>query len=199
MRTKVFTEPYSAYENITTDIRSDKVLAKLVSGTELGTPAVTDANGNYTNAQTANMYVLPEWSKFSGAMEAVALAECGGTLTLQTRIGTAAAADPFTYQKTAVVDSTGTDLGSDMTIVTTTKQFPSGTFDLSVPRDYVTVTILPQNLSSLTGYHPVSWSCKAGVTPRTFTVVPIPNSVWTGVQVKVAANEAVSCIQTVSR
>ena len=132
------------------------MLAKLVSGTELGTPAVTDANGNYTNAQTANMYVLPEWSKFSGAMEAVALAECGGTLTLQTTDRHGCSGRSVHVPEDGVIDSTGTDLGSDMTIVTTTKQFPSGTFDLSVPRDYVTVTILPQNLSSLTGYHPVS-------------------------------------------
>ena len=146
------------------------------------------------------MYVTPDYTNFGLALQTIALSQCGGTLTLQTKVGTVAAADPFTYQKTAISDSTGKALVSDMTVVTTTKAFTSGTFDLNISDGtFRTVEIQPSNLSDLTGYTSGTWSCKAGVTARTFTSVPIPGSTWTGIRVKVATNEAVSCIQTVTR
>jgi hypothetical protein len=61
---------------------------------------------------------------------------------------------------------------------------------------------MPHNLSDLTDYTPVGWSCKSGVTPITGLEFPPVNDVeypgWTGVRVRVAANQAVSCTLNVS-
>jgi hypothetical protein len=197
---KQYSLPYTAFDSATTQsVTGAIILARLVANSDTGVPA-TLVGGKYTNALTANMYVSPDYTNFALALQTIALSQCGGTLTLQTKVGTVAAADPFTYQKTALSDSTGKALVSDMTVVTTTKAFTSGTFDLNISDGtFRTVEIQPSNLSDLTGYTSGTWSCKAGVTPRTFTTVPISGSTWTGIRVKVAANEAVSCIQTVTR
>jgi len=145
------------------------------------------------------MYISPDYTNFGLALQTIALSQCGGTLTLQTKVGSTSAADPFTYQKTALTDSAGKPLVSDMTVITTTKQFSSGTFDLNISDGtYQTVEIQPQNLSGLSSYKSGTWSCKAGVTNRTFTLVPTASPIFSGIRVKVAANEAVSCVQTVT-
>jgi hypothetical protein len=197
---KQYSLPYTAYDPaVTSSVTGAKILARLISNSDTGVPALL-VGGKYTNALTANMYLTPDYTNFGLALQTIALSQCGGTLTLQTKLGTVAAADPFTYQKAAITDSTGAPLTSDKTVVTTTKSFTSGTFDLNISDGtFRTVEIQPSNLSDLGGYTSGTWSCKAGVTPRTFTLVPIPNSTWTGIKVKVAANEAVSCIQTVTR
>lgn len=86
-------------------------------------------------------------------------------------------------------------------MVTTNQQFTTGTFDFAIPNgEYVTVEIRPQNYSELTAYTPASWSCKAGVSNRSFDLVDLEGSnVWKGIRVQVAANEAVSCTLTVNR
>ena len=188
----------------TTMLPNSSVLAKLVAGggndstATTGVRATTDDDGNYTNAATANMYVLPSWNQFAGALEAVALDQCGGTLTLQTKVGPAHATDPFTYQNTGLTTSSGVAIPSKLEVVTTTRQFVSGTFDFDT-RDFLTVEIQPQNLSDLRAYAPVEWSCTAAGQPRTITTFSIPNSSWSGFRVKVAANEAVSCVHSVER
>ena len=112
------------------------------------------------------MYVLPQWSQFGKAMEAVALGECGGTLTLQTKIGgTTPAPDPFRYQNSAVKDSADNPVALEPTVVTTNQQFTTGTFDFVVPNgQYVTVDVLPQNYSDLNSTRR-AWSCRAGNQP----------------------------------
>jgi hypothetical protein len=146
------------------------------------------------------MYVLPAWDQLPNALRAVALSQCGGTLTLQTQVAGTRAADPFTYQQTAILSPTGANLPSEPLTVTTTSSYPSGTFDFDITDgSYVTVEIQPTTISNLTGYAPSSWSCRAGTATRTFTNVDIANTTWKGIRVRVAANEAVSCIQTVTR
>ena len=177
------------------------ILARLIAGNDNGTSATWNGTA-YTNAEIADMYVLPQWSQFGKAMEAVALGECGGTLTLQTKIGgTSPAPDPFRYQNSAVTDSAGTPVALEPTVVTTNQQFTTGTFDFVVPNgQFVTVDVLPQNYSELKTYTPGAWSCRAGNQPRSFTPIDIPDGgAWKGVRVRVAANEAVSCTLSVTR
>ena len=50
------------------------------------------------NETEANMFLEADWTKVPAALKAVALGECGATLTLQTKVGSAYAADPFIYQ-----------------------------------------------------------------------------------------------------
>jgi hypothetical protein len=148
------------------------------------------------------MYVLPQWSQFSTAMEEIALGECGGTLTLQTKLGGGGAApDPVRYQNSVVTDSSGAPLDLEPTVVTTNQQFVTGTFDFPIPNgQFVTVDVLPQNYSELTGYTPGAWTCRAGNADRAFDLIDIPDAgAWKGIRVRVAANEAVSCSLSVVR
>ena len=203
--TRVYNSPpYTGYERaVTARTLNSTIIARLIAGNDTGTPAIwDDATGTYANSEVADMYVLPEWSQFRSAMESVALGECGGTLTVQTKLnGTTPAADPFRYQNSAVADSTGTQLAFDPTVVTTNQAFVTGTFDFVVPDgQFVTVDLLPQNYSELNAYIPGSWNCRAGNAARSFELINIPDAGgWKGVRVRVGANEAVSCALSVTR
>jgi hypothetical protein len=199
LRTKDYTLPYTSYDVVSVPIRNSTVLTRLIAGNDFGVPAVS-VNGAYTNAATANMYLLPNFNQFAGALEAVALAECGGTLTLQTKVESAAAADPFTYQHTVTKSAAGLPLPASLNTVTTTRTYQSGTFDFSIPDgEYITVDIQPLNSSGLQSYTPGSWSCKAGGAAKAFQTFAVPGSTWSGIRVQVRANEAISCIQQVNR
>lgn len=200
--TKIYNSPpYEAYDPAVTATTANAViLARLIAGNDYGTPATFDGT-NYTNTQIADMYILPQWSQFVTAMQAVSLGECGGTLTLQTKMNGTAVADPFRYQNSAVTDSAGTALNVEPRVVTTNQQFTTGTFDFTIANgQYVDVEIVPQNYSDLSGYEPVSWACKAGITTVSYSSVSIPGqSKWSGIRVRVPANAAISCILTVRR
>jgi len=177
---------------------NDTILARLIAGNDFGTPALP----GYTNTEIADMYILPDWDEFPTAMEAVALGECGGTVTLQTKVnGTTSAPDPFRYENSAVADSSGDLIALEPTVVTTNQQFVTGTFDFEVPNgQFVTVDIVPQNFSELVAYSPGGWSCRAGNADRSFELIDLPESgEWKGVRVQVSANEAVSCTLSVTQ
>ena len=74
------------------------ILARFISGNDNGVPWTGTLN---TNEREANMFVEPDWSKVPTALKAVALGECGATLTVQTKVGSSYAVDPFTYTRTA--------------------------------------------------------------------------------------------------
>lgn len=198
-RVKDYSAPFDSYDIASESVQNSTILTRLIAGNDFGVPAES-VNGVYTNAATANMYLLPDFDQFAGALEAVALAECGGTVTLQTKVGTAAAADPFTYQHTASTSAGGLPLAASLNTVTTTKTYQSGTFDFAIPDgEYVTIEIQPLISSGLQSYTPGSWSCKAGGVPKTFETFSVAGSPWTGIRVQVRANEAISCIQQVNR
>jgi hypothetical protein len=172
------------------------ILARLISNSDTGVPAV-ELNGEYTNAETANMYTLPDWTRFGKAMQTIALSECGGTLTVQTFENGVGVPDEFQYQTTSVVDSLGQPVPNSSTVVTTSGQFPSGTFDLSIVRgDYVDVTLQPINLSGIGAYEPAAtqaWECSAKRAALPTTEAEIVGTSWTSVTVRVPADAAVSC------
>lgn len=184
---------------IPSSVNNGTILRRLIAGNDHGVAAILQG-GQYVNAAQADNYVLPNWDQLDDALRAVALAECGGTLTVQTKVGTAAAGDPFTYQNTEIEDSSGNLVESELRVVTTTSVYPSGTFDFDIASGtYVDVTLEPTNTSGLLAYEPGVWSCRAGSSPRALTTFPIPGSDWRGLRVRVAANEAVSCVHTVTR
>jgi hypothetical protein len=181
---------------VSTFTENRTILARLISNSDTGVPAIEE-NGKYVNTETANMYTLPDWAKFGKAMQAIALSECGGTLTVQTVANGQPVDDQFQYQTTSVVDSLGQPVPNSSTVVTTSTQFPSGTFDLSIVRgDYVDVTLQPINLSSLSGFVPEAtpaWECSAKRATLPTTEAEIVGSSWTRVTVRVPADAAVSC------
>jgi hypothetical protein len=157
----------------------------------------------------SDLYATTDWNRLTPALKAIALGECGGTLTLQTRKGSAAVSDPFVYQNSGQWDASGNQLSIVPSTVTTNLQFTTGTFDFEITSGlYRVVEVVPHNLSSIGNYSPAGWSCAAGVRQLTqgplsvasngFEVFSVPDSGWTGLRVKVAANEAVSCTQQVT-
>ena len=182
----MYSLPYDFHESVVSStIKNTDILARIVT---VGDPVpASPTGGPYTNAAVADMYVLPDWAQFAGALNSVALAECGGTVTLQTRVGSTAAADPFTYQNS-----------QDKTIATTSQQYRSGTFDFDLPNGQpVTVDITPVNLSNLSKYAHVSWSCKSAGADYPFTSTLIAGTNWKKITLTVSPNQAISCIQTV--
>lgn len=200
---KVYAQPYTDYDAATTQsVSNDKILGRLVAGGDNYVSAIWNGS-RYTNVATANLYTSTNWAQLPVALKAIALGECGGTLTLQTRIGGNPAADPFTYQNSQQYGPDGSPLVIEPRVVRTNRQFTTGTFEFDIADGlYRDVVVLPENLSDLGAYHHVNWACRAGNQPREFSVVDIPGgeaSGWKGIRVRVGANEAVSCIQTVAR
>lgn len=183
---KSYTQPYTFHEASTSYSRPNTaILAQIVSEGAV-VPAIFDGT-KYTNAEVADFYAMPNWDQFAVALNAMALAECGGTVTVQTKVGTASAADPFTYQNSV-----------DLNTATTSSQFRSGTFDFDLSGGTSrTADITPLNVSGLSKYEPVSWSCKSAGADYPFTVTPISGSPWSKITLTVSPNQAISCVQTV--
>ncbi len=187
--TKVYVPPYTGYDATRTYSKANRaILGELIDPAGLVDP-VKDASGNVINAELANMYSSTNWADVRDALKAIALGQCGGTLTLQTRVGgTSPANDTFTYSNTI-----------DNTKVETSGSKRSGTFDFAIPSGgSITTEIQQQNVSSLTHYAPAGWSCKAGGVPVTPTIVDVAGTPWDTIRLNIAANQAVSCIQNVT-
>ena len=186
--TKVYAEPFTFHEASTSYSRPNRdILKQFIAPSGIVPAAQTD--GVYTNSAQATYYELPNWTQFSGAMTSMALAECGGTVTLQTKVGSANAADPFTYQSSV-----------DLTTATTSSQYRSGTFDYELSSGVaVTATISPMETSTLTDYAPVGWTCKSAGVDYAFTASPIAaGSPWQKITLSVAPNTAISCVYQVT-
>lgn len=185
--TKVYEEPYTAHENSTTSTRQNRAILKDLISPSGPVPAIP-SGGPYTNAGQATYYELPNWNQFAGAMTTMALAECGGTVTLQTKVGNVNAGDPFTYQSS-----------DDLTTATTSAQFRSGTFDIDLGGGTSkSVTITPLITSNLSRYSPAGWSCKAAGADYPFVATPIDGGPWTSITLTASPNNAISCVNQVT-
>ena len=190
--TKVYVPPYTGYDATRTYSKTNRqILGDLIDPTGLVDP-IKDAGGNVINAEVANMYQSTQWSDVQAALKAIALGQCGGTITLQTRVGgTTPANDTFTYTNTL-----------DKTSVQTSGSKRSGTFDFAIPSGgSITADIQQTTTTTLKDhYAPASpqWTCKAGGATVTPTIVDVPNTPWDTIRLTVAANQAVSCIQNVT-
>ena len=185
--TKVYTEPFTAFENPTSTPRQNRAILKDMIAPSGPVPAMPPG-GPYTNADQATFYELPNWSQFAGAMTTLALAECGGTVTLQTKVGSVNAGDPFTYQNSV-----------DLKTATTSAQFRSGTFDYDLGGGgSKSVTITPLITSNLARYSPAGWTCKAAGADYPFVATPVDGGPWTKITLTVSPNNAVSCVNQVT-
>lgn len=186
--TKVYDEPYTHHEGTTSYYRPNRDILKQFVAPSGAVPAVQQ-NGVYTNAAQATYYELPNWSQFSDAMTSLALAECGGTVTVQTKLGATNASDPFTYQNSV-----------DLSTATTSALYRSGTFDYELSSGTaVSATISPMQTSTLDSYNFVGWTCKAAGANYSFTTAPIESgSQWQSISLSVAPNTAVSCVMSVT-
>lgn len=197
-RANVVTYPAPA---VTESVQNAKIIGRLMTGGDNYDEAIWDGT-KYTNVETADLYTSTDFGQLPAALKAIALGECGGTLTMQTRVDGAGATDPFSYQNSQQFDAAGVGLPIiNPEVVTTNRQFTTGTFDFDISDGlYRDVVVVPNNYSDLGIYRPEGWSCRAGNTDRAYTLVDVPGAdPWKGIRVRVGANEAVSCIQTVSR
>jgi hypothetical protein len=191
---KNYTLPYDAFDPSTyQSIKNYATIGNLVvdntSGEEGGFVEALPRGGPYTNAAAADLFVLPNYTNFGTALASVALGQCGGTVTLQTKVGSSAAQDPFTYEN---VDTHET--------VQTSAAYRSGTFDIALPGGgSTTVTIGPQDFTNLTNYRPAGWTCKSAGVAYPFTTDAIAgHAPWTSITLTVNPNQAVSCVQQVT-
>jgi hypothetical protein len=191
---KSYTAPYTAFDPSTTfPIKDYAAIGNLVvgnvSGVEGNFVEALPRGGPYTNAAAADLFVLPNYTNFGSALSTIALGQCGGTVTLQTKVGAAAAQDPFIYENTTTHE-----------VVQTSAAYRSGTFDVALPGGASqVVTITPQDFTNLVHYTPTGWTCKSAGVAYPFTVVPITgHAPWTSIQLTVSANKAVSCVQSVA-
>ncbi|MEY4231259.1 MAG: hypothetical protein RLZZ362_2108 [Actinomycetota bacterium] len=205
---RVYSEPFTKaeYTNVATTHRD--MLTQLITGDPTTGVEGRVVDGQYVNADVADMYFLPEFSQFAGALKAIALADCGGTLTMQTVEGGNNSAATFEYANTQLTSSTGVSLTTNTSLITTDDQAPSGTLDFAIGGyPAVDVELMPtMTTTTQTLYRPVpqaggsAWVCSAGGVNRTVTEVAIQGeSVWKGINVRVASNEAVSCILHVAK
>lgn len=158
---------------------------------------VDPATGAYRNADQANLYLLPTFDQFVAALRAVALAACGGTVTVQTTYQGAPLATAVSYQNTAMTTPQGAELPPTGRILTTDQVNTRVTFDFPVTTGAAVVVDIAPTVTSLhDGLRASGWSCRAGPAARASTTFPVDGG-WSGVRVQVAANEAVSCTLTV--
>jgi prepilin-type N-terminal cleavage/methylation domain-containing protein len=180
------------------------ILTELLANAPSGQVPAVQSGGEYTNAEVANYYEQSNFNaaNFAAAMRAAALKDCGGTLTLQTRLADGTpVSDEFVYENSEFRDDDGVVIGSEVRRVTTSSTFKTGTFDFEIPSDteYFDVDIVPQELQTQAGYTPVGWSCRAGADARVpEAVIDVPDSAYDGITVRVRPNEAVSCILEVT-
>lgn len=170
----------------------------------LGGPVEANLEGGeYTNSDTANYYLQSgafSASNFANAMRSAALADCGGTLTLQTRTpGGAPVAEEFIYENSEYRTDDGTAVEAEARRVTTSDRFTTGTFDYEIGSDseFFSTDVVPQELGTLDGFTYEGWSCRSGADARTPILIDIQDSTFAGITIDVAPNEAVSCIMTV--
>lgn len=144
-----------------------------------------DASTGWGDVSTADMLTTPDFAQIGSGLAAIALAECGGTLTVQTRDGSGDPAD-------ADISYT---LGAEQ--VTTTRINKSGTFDVPFGGSAsATVQLVPQSLDG-TGYVATGWSCAAAGSPLSHTLITAGDP-GAGVELTVTPNAAVSCTMEVA-
>jgi prepilin-type N-terminal cleavage/methylation domain-containing protein len=137
-------------------------------------------DGGWGDVSTADLLLTDNFNQFGSALTQIALAECGGTFTVQSRTPSNEPADAeITYQV-------------DGRTVTTSRisKAASATIDLSgiAARD---IQVVPVDLDS-SGYAADSWSCRAGGADHPFALIQAGNPA-AGIEVEVRANAAVSC------
>lgn len=176
-----------------------KFLGNLVGGGDPANPNDNpyvrreySASSGWGDVSTADLLVASDFTKFADALSQIALSECGGTLTVQTRLvdGT-----------TAPLNLTYTAEGEQ---VVTSRVAKSGTFDIDLAgKSSKKVTLVPSAGDLTTaGYTPTSWTCRSGgvdlVQGTDYKLVKA-GDLTAGVDLTVTANGAVSCTLTVKK
>jgi hypothetical protein len=153
--------------------------------------AGTGPGSGWGDVSTADLLVTDDWAQFGGALTAIALADCGGTLSVQTRDQAGDPADAeITYQ-----------IGTQT--VTTTRVVKAATFDINLAGIASSEVVMRPQPFDATGYTAQAWGCRAaGADLVAGASIPVgdsgfrlidPLNPMAGIGVTVSGNAAVSC------
>lgn len=175
-------------------VPNEAFLGKLIAGGQphqydAGSPGYvkrTYSGGSWGDVSNADILTTSNWSALGDALKAIALVDCGGTLTVQTRDTSGSPADgEVTYQ-----------VGSE--VLTTTRVQKARTADVALDDGTsATIDLIPSQLGDFTAE---SWKCRAGGDDMVLgdEYQLLGPTAADGIAVTVSANEAVSCTLTVS-
>lgn len=140
----------------------------------------------------ADILTTTDFTKFGGALETIALAECGGSLTVQTRVRSTGAALP------ALVKYEVSGVDHPLTESSTSAVSKTAVFDISTDNGSSAEVLLRPATLAGTGYAADDWTCRTRnveiTDPGKVSEADPTAGAIAGLNVTVAANEAVSCI-----
>jgi hypothetical protein len=182
---------------------AEKALGNLMVGVHPivpGTPYVkatydagTDTWTNFD--ESTNLLITSNFNALASALRQIALGECGGTLTLQTKLTSGALAPADVTYEAFVGDA------AQAQTATTSQISRAAAIDMTFPPSSTqVVTVLKPRDLSVAGYSAQSWSCSLRgqpLDPSKWSLT-VPGDPAEGITVTVAANEAVSCTMTVA-
>jgi prepilin-type N-terminal cleavage/methylation domain-containing protein len=162
----------------------------------------------YLNPDTARLYV-PDWNLLPMALKTVALGECAGTITFQTRLAVADENgaypyldEPIRYLAEKATNPDGTSSPEEQKYAETNIANTAKNMGLSITNgSYLDVEMVPLYFSSLTaeGYSTNRWECTvAGKPVTTLQTVPSSHPSWFGFALRIQANGAASCTHFVN-
>lgn len=198
----------SAVNKLNKDILADLIVGDVIDGANTAPLAETGTNSAgetyYKNPDTARLYLPKTWSLLPTALRTVALGECAGTITFQTRLATPDAdgqypyvTDAFRYIARKVTDSNGVESTEVQKFAETNMANTARTFDLSIQSgQYVDVEFLPLNFTTRAaeGYSTDRWECTvAGVPVTNLPSLDSGEPNWSGFALRITANGAASC------
>lgn len=176
------------------------ILSQLLTTTDNAEVVRLQSTAEIIDNGTTDMYIPDNWSYLPAALKAVALGQCAGTLTLQTRLVSNPSGhfdQPVMYSPRSVVQDDFTVVEENKRYVETNAQFTARTFDFVFDGAGVDVELVPLPFSNLQGYETDRWECweagLGGTLPpdRLLVLADQPNA--RGFTVRIKANRAVSC------
>ncbi len=181
-------------------IPAEVALGDLIAGNDVSNYD-GDITGRYVKVQyaggwdaeavkNADMLTTTDFSQFGGALEAIALSECGGTLSVQTRLQSTG--QPVSATVTYEVTGDGLPLVESSTSAVS----KSAVFDIATESATDTTVLLKPRTFENTGYTPVSWQCRSKnvVVTDPAKVDTVSGDPADGLDITISANEALSCV-----
>lgn len=181
---------------------AEVALGDLIAGNDISNYA-GDATDRYVKVEydggwdaaavkDADLLTTTDFSHFGGALESIALAECGGTLTVQTR----RLSDGMPLTASVTYEVTGD--GRPLVESTTSAVSKTAVFDISTDGSVTSDVLLKPRTLDGSGFSAQTWTCRSRnveiTDPARVSLADPSAGAIGGVNVSVRANEAMSCI-----
>ena len=169
------------------NIRIIRIFNRVTSGRYL--KVSYDGGWDAEAVKEADILTTTDFSQFGGALESIALAECGGTLTVQTR-----KPDGQPLTSTVTYEVTGDD--RPLTESSTSAVSKTAVFDISAGGGASADVLLKPRTLDGTGYVADDWVCRSrnveiSDPARVDAAGP---AALDGLNLTVQANEAMACV-----